>query len=180
MAIITTAQLIAELSTDTGITDEESLQDFLQKAIIRLNGRLVAAGATTTISVDDNCNVIVSGDYAATLHSLLLLQTECLIAKKRHFDAVSKGIKIKSGSDEVDTTAAFRGYQDVSKSICNELNDALVEFTDLLKKGATENYADMIWYGNQRKYEDVDHDGQHQERRHPFDSGFDDDTASNL
>lgn len=181
MALITSAQLISELSTDTGITDEEALRSFLQKAIIRLDGRLALITDTTMVSTDDNCNVIVNGDYANTLHSLLLMQAECLIAKKQHFDAVSKGIRIRSGTDEVDTTAAFGGYNDVSKDICNELKDALEDFSEFLDKAVTETYGSLIWYGNQRKYEDADHDGQYNEpRKHPFDSAFDDEDARSL
>ena len=181
MALITSAQLISELSTDTGITDEETLRKFLQKAVTRLNGRLALLTETAMISTDDNCNVIVNDDYADTLHSLLLMQAECLVAKKQHFDAVSKGIRIRSGTDEVDTTAAFGGYKDVSKDICDELKDMLEDFGEELGKAVAETYGDMIWYGNQRKYEDVDHDGQYNEpRKHPFDSAFDDEDARNL
>jgi hypothetical protein len=180
MAKITTAQLVDELSTDTGITDEEALRKFIQKAAIRLDGRLSVLLGSSMISADENCNIVVDGDYANALHGLLLMQAECFIAKKQQFDAVSKGIRIRSGTDEVDTTAGFGGYRDVSKSACDELKDALDEFVDAVNKGSAEEYGELIWYGNQRKYEDAYHDGDYYERKHPFDSAFDDEEAQNL
>jgi hypothetical protein len=107
-----------------------------------------------------------------------------MIIKTKQGEAVSKGIRIRSGQDEVDTTAAFGGYKSAVSNVCDELKEAIEDYLDEAEKAAGySTVADdgaMIWYGDQRKYEDVDHDGQYDERVHPFDSEFDDETARDL
>jgi hypothetical protein len=187
MAEVTVAKLVADIMTDLGDTEmtEDDVRDFVRKAVVRLNGKLAARGIDTQLSIDDECSI----DFPADIfQALLVMQTECLIAKKDHFEAVSKGIRIRSGQDEVDTTAGFGGYGDVSTSICEELEDLLDAYQEQLEKeeseteyGAIANYGQMVWYGNQRKYEEADHDGQYSEpRKHPFDSEFDDQSAKDL
>jgi hypothetical protein len=183
MAIETVAQLMSEVSLDIGDTEltDDQIRMFVHKAVVRLNRRLDAAGLSTVLAVDSNCNISFPDE---TLRDLVVLQAECLIAKRGHMEAVQKGIRIKSGSDEVDTTAGFNGHQSVVTNVCDELDEAFEQYVENAKESEhsdlIENYGTMIWYGEQRKYEDVDHDGQFAERKHPFDSAFDDEEAHDL
>lgn len=181
--MISVSGLVEHVMLDVGSTGMTSgtATLFVTKAVRRLNRRLHLIGTVSAMAVS---GAYVLGADNDDFQDFIVMQAECLIAKRQQGEAVSKGIRIRSGQDEIDTTAGFRGYGDVTSSICDELEEAIADYLEEAEKAAgystvAEDGA-MIWYGEQRKYEDVDHDGQYSEREHPFDSAFDDDVARDL
>jgi hypothetical protein len=88
------------------------------------------------------------------LFNLVLLQTECMYAKRKYFDSVLKGIRVKDGDTEIDTTAGFSGYDALiggaGVGVCDELKACLEDFN---KRIATDPavWGDIIWKGNTRR-----------------------------
>jgi hypothetical protein len=174
MAIVTVAELVSEISLDIGDTEltEENLRAFVHKAVTRLNRRLELADLDTVLSVDDDCNINFP-DKA--LRDLIILQAECLIVKRSQMEAVNKGIRIRSGTDEVDTTAGFSGYENVTKSVCEELDEAFENYKENAASDAVVDGGKLIWYGTQKTDVDLEHDGDEYENRRyksPIDSDF--------
>jgi hypothetical protein len=172
MAVVTVAELVSELSLDIGDTEltEENLRAFIHKAVNRLNRRLELAGLETTLSVDADCNINFPN---SALRDLIVLQAECLIAKRTQMEAVNKGIRIRSGTDEVDTTAGFGGLESVTKSVCEELDEAFQDYMENAASDAVVDGGKLIWYGTQRTIADLEHDGDEYEQRRyksPMDS----------
>ena len=180
ITIIEIANYVADDIGDTTLTTDQ-LRGLVKKGILRINRRLAVAALDISIVVDDDeCMALFPSGYVNSLKDFVIMQTECIIAKRQHMESVSKGIRIRSGSDEVDTTAGFGGQRDVVNSICSELDDAFGKFIETQNQSTVAENAGLIWYGEQRKYEDADHDGQYYERKHPFDSGYDDESAHSL
>lgn len=182
MATVTIIELADYVIDDIGDTEltTDQVRALVKKAILRINRKLTVAGISSTITLDaDECKATISAD-ADVVKDLVVLQTECIIATRNYMESVSKGIRIRSGTDEVDTTAGFGGQNAVVKAVCGELQTAIADFVETQINSNVEDYASLIWYGEQRKYEDVDHDGQYDERRHPFDCAFDDEESNNL
>jgi len=102
--------------------------------------------------------------------ALLVALVECKINKRARSSAVSKGIKVKSGEESIDTTAAFAGYKELINESCGYFKDLLREY--LSKAGGAATYGKLIWHGEQRLYEDERHDGQGSHIRY-YDSPFD-------
>jgi hypothetical protein len=175
MAVVTVAELVSEIALDIGETEltEENLRAFVHKAVNRLNRRLELVGLTTTLSVDSDCNINFPDN---ALRDLIVLQAECLIAKRTQMEAVNKGIRIRSGTDEVDTTAGFGGLESVTQSVCEELEAAFKDYAENAASDAVVEGGKLIWYGTQKTHVDLEHDGDSYERRRyksPMDSDFD-------
>lgn len=177
--LITKDDLAEDVSIDMGdVVSASGALTYIPKAIRRVNRRLHFCDTSNEITCDAS-GIITAPDCGVI--DILILQTECMIAKTNQGEAVDKGIRIRSGQDEVDTTAAFGGYDSAVKNVCEELKDAIEDYLKEAEYGAnTAANAGLIWYGEQRKYEDAEHDGQHYERKHPFDSMYDDETAHDL
>lgn len=103
--------------------------------------------------------------------ALIIAYTECLVARRAQKAAVRKGIRVKSGEESIDTTAAFGGYAQMVKDDCGRFNNLLSEYMNNIDGAATNG--ELIWYGNSHVYEDEDHDGQSSTTRY-YDSPFDD------
>ncbi|RKY43061.1 MAG: hypothetical protein DRP85_00770 [Candidatus Makaraimicrobium thalassicum] len=167
--MVPTDKIIDYILTDVGSVNltRDDIRSFVHKAIVRLNRKLNLTGSNKLVENDnDNINV----DDGEALLDLIILQAECLIAKKLRFEAVSRGIRIRSGTDEVDTTASFGGYDDNVESVCGELEKALEDYKKTLAESNVSDYGALIWYEDQKEYwndEDPDNSTQN------FRSGFD-------
>ena len=158
---------------DNGLTGGKA-SGLILKAIKRLNRRLKLTSANQFTFSPSGYITHVTSDV---LEDLIYLQTECMAVKRGYSAAVSKGIRIRSGQDEVDTTSGFKGYSDFAKSVCDELADAIKDYIQ-------DTYADdallnakgkLIWYGTQRRIERYDHDGDAYGTRRsqsPFDGDY--------
>jgi len=170
--IIDQNDLIDDVVTDMGdsITASGAL-GYVGKSIRRLNRRLHITSTSGAISVNASGIITASNEEIV---DILCLQIECLIVKTSQGNAISKGIKIKSGSDSVDTTASFGGFQNLVGNVCGELKNAI---TDYLSGSAAADSAivdggDVIWYGDQREYwEGEDYDNSRKNFKSPFDTG---------
>jgi len=176
MTVIQINTIVDDVALDMGTTDEidnDSIRKFVSKAIKRLNRIFKINGITDTISqCDEYCDIEVADDKSEIYPDLITLQTECLISKRRYYEAVSKGIKIKSGSDSVDTTSSFGGYSQLTSEFCDELNRSLNSFLDDNKSDDVVDGGTLIWYGEQREYwENEDYDNSRKNFRSPFDNG---------
>lgn len=181
--LIYRSDLASDVAIDIGdaITASGALT-YIDKAIRRSNRRLHLTGTSNEITTTTGVSGIITAPDDSSI-DILIMQTECMIVKTKQGEAVSNGmgIRIKGGSDEVDTTVALRGHDSAVKNVCDELKEAIDDYLKEAEYGAnTAANAGLIWYGEQRKYEDADHDGQYYERKHPFDSGYDDEIAHDL
>jgi len=177
MAIIQLQKIAEDVILDMGQTDDiddEMVKKFIQKAIRRINRTFKLAGIDAGITqADEYCDIEFADEYMQIIPDLITLQAECLISKRRYYDAVSKGIKIKSGSDSVDTTSSFGGHEVLSSSFCDELKDALKSFLDEVGTDALINGGgDVIWYGEQREFwKNEDYNNDRKNFKSPFDDG---------
>ena len=92
-----------------------------------------------------------------TLFNLVTLKSECLIAKRAHFDAAGKAIRVRDGDTEIDTSVGFGGLRDLTSGAggpCAEYEKMLANYLkylqDVLGNDVT-NYAAIIWKGSVRK-----------------------------
>ena len=131
----------------TDITDAK-LRDLLVKSIRRIN---IKIGTSFEYFAASSGIVPTPTEVEA---ELILLQAECLYAKRRYATAVSKGIKIKDGDTSIDTTGSFGGQSEVKNDVCKELDDLIMRYR-MDSAGASTN-GECIWHGN--TYSEYDHD----------------------
>jgi len=162
--------LINDVVIDVGdsITASGALS-YVDKSIRRINRKLNLSG-NSAVAINASGVITAPNDNVI---DILALQIECLIVKTNQANTVSKGIKIKSGDDSVDTTASFGGYKAVVNSVCGELNKAINRYRYNASESDLVDSGKVIWYGDQRGYwEDEDY----YDTRKNFDSEFDDGT----
>lgn len=151
---------------DLGLTDEftdAEYNDFVNKAVKRVNRKLCLT-STSDQMVFDTGTGIITPTPNDTLLDIIVLQIECFVVTRDRKTAVGKGIRVKDGETEIDTTASFGGFDAQVKAICQELKDAVSDYLNKQDKEAfsdvvSEN-AEVIWYGNTRICEDLLHSGQ--------------------
>jgi hypothetical protein len=99
----------------------------------------------------------INATLPETLFNLISLKTECLLAKRAHFDAAGKAIRVRDGDTEIDTSVGFAGLAQLTSGKggpCDEYEKMLANY---LKWLATElgnditTYAAIIWKGSVRK-----------------------------
>lgn len=151
---------------DLGLTDEYTSAEynsFIDKAVKRVNRRLCFTGTSNRMTFNADTGLITPTPNDTVL-DILILQIECFVVTLDRKTAVGKGIRVKDGETEIDTTASFGGFDDQVKAVCEELKDAV---SDYLKKQDKESFSDVvsenaevIWYGNTNIREDLLHSGQ--------------------
>jgi len=119
------------------------------------------SGSSTSIFLPSGVFAIPSGVVVGTipnqLFNLVLLKSECILAKRSHFDAAGKAIRIRDGDSEVDTSVGFGGLKDLTEGRggpCAEYERALIGYLKWLQQevGAdVTDYAAIIWKGSTRK-----------------------------
>jgi hypothetical protein len=99
-----------------------------------------------------------TGGVPSPLFNLLLLKTECMLAKRSHFDAAGKAIRVRDGDTEIDTSVGFGGLKDLTEGKggpCAEYTKALNDYVSWLNYEANDgditDYAAIIWKGSVRK-----------------------------
>jgi hypothetical protein len=163
-------QIREDIAITAGEFTETQIEIFIVKSLNRLNRRLLLTGTTLELIFNDSTGTITPTPNA-DIQDLIVLQAECLITGSRQASAVSKGIRVRDGDSEIDTTAGFGGHNDVSRNLCGDLDKAIEDYL-WNKKGAAQN-GQIVWYGNQRIQEDMDHDGQGSQLTRDFSSPFD-------
>ncbi len=98
---------------------------------------------------------------------IIVAQAECLLSKRMRSKAVSKGIMVKDGDSQIDTTAAFGGYKDLVDDNCQNLEKLIALYM-------SENCAgELITHGDQNTQVEEYHNGDANHTRDyssPFDS----------
>jgi len=134
------------------------LNIFIRSALKRLK---VRAGIDIAIA-----NGTLTPAPTAEESALIGLQTQCMIAHRQFRSAALKGVRVKQDDSSVDTAAGLGGLRESvsgAGSPCAQLEDLLREYLAKVA-GAVETYGEAVWSGNSKVYEDIDHDGQHNER----------------
>lgn len=148
--------------SDTDFTDTQ-FQQFTQKAINRINRRLCLTGTDDELSFDEGTGTITPTPNA-TIFDFIIMQIECFIVRNLRKVAVGKGIRVRDGETEIDTTAGFGGHKDQVNDICGELEKAVEDYKQQADEEAfssvVSNYSEIIWYGTSNVCEDLDHNGQ--------------------
>lgn len=91
------------------------------------------------------------------LFNLVMLKTECLIAKRTHFDTAGKAIRVRDGDSEIDTSVGFGGLRDLTSGAggpCAEYEKALALYLKWLQAelgNDITNYAAIVWKGSHKK-----------------------------
>jgi hypothetical protein len=91
------------------------------------------------------------------LFNLVTLKTECLLAKRAHFDAAGKAIRVRDGDTEIDTSVGFGGLRDLTSGEggpCAEYEKALALYLKWLQTelgNDITNYAAIVWKGSHKK-----------------------------
>ena len=139
---------------------DDQLNTFIDTGLKRLNRRIAL-----TITITDG---VLSAVPSSSQYDLIVLQTECIIGKRENYAAIRRGVRVKQDENEVDMSAGLGSFKEyVQGGVCQELEDALAEY---IASGAVElssavsDNAEIIWSGNQKVYEDIDHSGQQSER----------------
>ena len=95
---------------------------------------------------------------ADPLFNLVLLKSECLLAKRNYFDAAGKAIRVRDGDTEIDTSVGFAGLQGLvtgEGGPCFEYKEALNDYCKFLQRdlnGDITQWADIIWKGSVKKH----------------------------
>ena len=133
---------------------DHALNIFIRSALNRLKSRVGLA-----ISISNGTLVPAASQEES---DLILLQVRCMIARREYVSASRKGIKIRQGDSSIDTTSVLTPYKDLSKEVCTQLEESIIEY--ITKKipefdSVTSLYAENIWHGTQHLYETGDHAG---------------------
>jgi len=130
--------LISDIRVDIGDDSASpSLSDaqliaILLKAARRLNRTLSFTGSDAIII--DGTGAITSSDPDEKMHDLVLLQAECLIAKRdfnEELNSGGAGLFVKDGEQTLDnraSSAVRQNYFDSKHGPCEELKSAILEF----------------------------------------------------
>jgi hypothetical protein len=101
------------------------------------------------------------------LLNLVTLKSECLLAKRAHFDAAGKAIRVRDGDTEIDTSVGFGGLRDLTAGEggpCVEYKKSLEDYckwVDDELNGDITQWANIIWKGNTRKFQSHSQLGAH-------------------
>jgi len=180
MAALNTVSGVKErAAVDLGLasdayTDSE-WDSLVDRSVSRINRKLSLSG-------NDGELTLASGTYTRSdagavtdsVGDIVLLQTECVIAKSLRRTAVSKGIRVKDGDSSIDTTASFDGHNNIVEDVCGELNSAIIEYksSDPDGESGAATYGGLVTYDDQEIIVDQDHNGQtfsSRDYRSPFD-----------
>ena len=110
--------------------------------------------ASGTFNLPDGAD---TGGLPEILFNLVSLKTECLIAKRAHFDAAGKAIRVRDGDTEIDTSVGFGGLAQLTSGKggpCDEYQkmlDNYLKFLGTLLGNDVTTYAAIIWKGSTRK-----------------------------
>jgi len=153
------------------------------KSVRRVNRKLNIVGEDSQLSVSgvDVSGVIVRSDSGVindSLADIVLLQVECLVAKNTRRSSVGKGIKVRDGDSEIDTTASFDGHNQVVTDACSELQMAIIQYlqSDPESSSDASKYGSLITYDDKFIITDVDHGGDSAGTR-DYSSPFDQSTG---
>ncbi len=115
-------------------------------------------------------NGALSREPTSTESDLIVIQTQCNIAKRELYNASRKGARIRQDESSVDTAAGLSVLKEAVNGeggVCTELEAAIAEYLEenpIETTSVAGTYGENIWQGNKKLYEDVDHDGQGFER----------------
>lgn len=166
--------LVDQIEIDLGLESTDFTQTqyetIVLKALNRLNRKLGISGTTSELTIDQTDSSIQPTPSTA-LHDLILLQADCIIAKNLRRTAIGKGIRVKDGPSEIDTTASFSGQDQMVRDFCDELNTAVAQYLSDLD--GADQHGELITYDNTRIFTDSDHDGDGDGRTRDYRSPFD-------
>ena len=180
MADINTASGVKERSEldlgleSTAYTDAQWIS-LLDRSVGRINRKLSLTGTDAELTLTSETYARSDAEaVTGSVGDIVLLQVQCLIAKALKRSAVSKGIKVKDGDSEIDTTAGLDGHGSVADDICQELEQAIIDYkvADPDGESGAAAFGDLVTYDNSEIITDVDHNGQtwvQRDSRSPFD-----------
>lgn len=140
--------IVSLVKLDLNLTNEfieDQYRLFVTKALNRLNRCLCFTGTANELSLDTTTGAITPAPNSE-IQDFIVMQVECLIVKRDNKIAIGRGIRVRDGETEIDTTAGFGGFRDFLQSVCGELDDACQRF---LKKQDESQWADATICGAQ-------------------------------
>jgi hypothetical protein len=152
--------------SDTDFTQAE-LEGFIEKALNRLNRKLKWTGTSNELSINSSTGLIEPTPNSSTT-DLIIMQTECIMVKQLSRIAVGRGIRIRDGDTEIDTSVKFAGFGRIVDDYCNELNDAITNFL----VGESSSGGALVDYSTMRIKETMSHSGQGSGRERLRESPF--------
>lgn len=164
------SQIKVDIAFEAGEMTDDELDILIQKSIDRLNLKLKLQGTNREMSYSSSTGAITPTP-TSSLTALIVMQGECLIAKRRQASGAKSGLRMQQDSDFVDTTRGLTSQKDLSQTICDELRGCIADYLRGVD-GAAE-YGDLVWQGNSRAFEDAEFDGDgfvEKDFRSPFDA----------
>ena len=169
--------IATQVKLDLAVADSTftsaQLEIFLEKALNRLNRRLRFTGTTSEMSISQTTGAVTPVPDS-TIHDLIILQMECLMAQQRYSDSLGGSIRVKDGDSEIDKTAGLSANRDIVNAICKELDEAIKDFLANDPSQGAGEHGELITYDNSKIYTESDHqgegDGRLRDWRSPFDS----------
>lgn len=161
------------VKVNLGLSNEisdASLTKLLKKTIFNINRRLQLTGTNDQLVFNTSTNNITPSPND-DITVLILLQMEYFSLVEQRRIAVGRGIRIKDGDSEIDTTASFGGHDRVVLDMKKELDDAIINYM-VYKRGPAQHAKDA-WYANQRIFAIMSHDGEGSFIQREFTSPFD-------
>ncbi len=136
---------------------------FTQKAINKVNRCICLTGTDGELVFDEGTGTITPTPDSS-IFDLIIMSIECLIAVRANNVAIGKGIRVKDGETEIDTTASFTGFKDITNRLCADFNDScelyLTKQREADYKTAAVSAGSVQWYGNRNICESMFHNGQ--------------------
>ena len=178
-ALNTVSGVLERATVDLGLASDAytnaEWDSLVDRSVSRINRKL-------NLTSNDGELTLASGTYTRddagavtdSVGDIVLLQTECIIAKSLRRTAVSKGIRVKDGDSSIDTTASFDGHNDIVEDVCGELDKAILDYqvADPDGESGAATFGDLITYDDQEIIVDQDHNGQtfsSRDYKSPFD-----------
>jgi hypothetical protein len=161
----TDVQLMTMVNKSTLRTDAAIAACLTSKGGAAVSGGFVQfeQGLSGTTHLPSGRFLLPSGSFDGNLpdplFNLIMLKTECLLAKRAHFDAAGKAIRVRDGDTEIDTSVSFAGLSSLVNDPtgpCAEFDKSLEGYCDYLHRtteGDVTKYASLIWVGNTRSVE---------------------------
>lgn len=167
--------ITGQVKLDLAIADSSftsaQLETFLKKSLNRLNRRLRLTGTSAELSISQTTGAVTPVPNAS-LHDLIVLQMECLMAQQRYSDSLGGSIRVKDGDSEIDKTAGLSANQQIVRNICAELDQAILDY--IASTAGAAEYGALVTYDNSKILTESDHQGEGTGRLRDHSSPFDD------
>lgn len=156
--LTTTLTMVRALIGDDGATQtytDAQLRTMVSVGLLRLGTRL---GFTYEVSGSDYSPSDPNGRDT----DLIVLQTCCLLGKRKTNELSQTAVTINTDGHEIGTGSAASAMEKVAQDFCEMLEEAISQYLsnpNVEVESVVSECAEIIWAGNSNNYEDVTFNG---------------------